>query len=175
MHAVLLLTLLGSPADIVSGPQPGKKFGPYTFLIATGPNRGTSHCYVCETGDEPAVIILARSTSEPLGQLVKQVDQLVTKHQAQRLRGWVTFVGMKQPEKEPEIVSWNRKQGLKSMPLGIYESAAGPPGYKLNADAEITVLLVKQGKVVHNFAFLTKGLTPAESRKILDLVPVLLK
>jgi len=175
MYAALLLTLFSLPADLISGPQPGKRIYPYTALIATGPNRGTSHCYVCETGDEPAVIILARTPSEPLGQLVKQVDQLVTKNQQQHLHGWVTFIGMKQPEKEPEIVSWNRKQGLKTLPLGIYESADGPPGYKLNADAEVTVLLVKQSKVVHNFAFPAKGLTPAESKKILELVPALLK
>jgi len=60
MYAALLLSLLSFPADLVSGPQPGKRIYPYTALIATGPNRGTSHCYVCETGDEPAVIILAR-------------------------------------------------------------------------------------------------------------------
>lgn len=175
MYAAILLTLLGFPADLVSGPQPGKKYGPYTFLIATGPNRGTSHCYVCETGDEPAVIILARAPSESLGQLVKQVDQLMTKHQKQQLHGWVTFVGMKQPAQEPEIVSWGKKQGLKTVPLGIYEPAAGPPGYKLNADAEITVLLVKQSKVVHNFAYPAKGLTAAETKKILELVPTLVK
>ena len=82
---------------------------------------------------------------------------------------------MKQPEKEPEIVAWNRKQGLKTMSLGIFESADGPPAYKLNADAEITVLLVKQSKVVHNFAYPAKGLTAVETKKILELVPALLK
>ncbi|MFT3881069.1 MAG: hypothetical protein QM703_15580 [Gemmatales bacterium] len=175
MYAAILLTLLAFPADLVSGPQVGKKIYPYTALIATGPNRGTSHCYVCETEDDPAVIILARASSEPLGQLVKQVDQLLLKHQKEKLHGWVTFVGMKQPAQEPEIVSWGKKHGLKTMSLGIYEPTEGPPGYKLNTEAEITILLVKQSKVVHNFAFPAKGLTAAETKKILELVPALVK
>lgn len=175
MYATLFLTLLTFPADLISGPQVGKRIYPYTALIATGPNRGTSHCYVCETEDDPAVIILARASSEQLGQLVKQVDQLLLKHQKQKLHGWVTFVGMKQPTQEPEIVSWGKKQGLKELSLGIYEPTEGPPGYKLSADAEITVLLVKQSKVVHNFAYTAKGLTPADTKKILELVPPLVK
>lgn len=175
MNLVLFLILLFPHADLVSGPQPGKKFGPYTFLIATGPNRGTSHCYVCETGDEPAVIVLARTTSAPLGELVKQLDRLLTKHQSQKLHSWVTLVGMKQPVKEPEIVNWSKSLGLRSIPLGIYELPEGPPGYRLHTDADVTVLLVKDGKVIHNFAYPVQGLTAAETKKILELVPTLLK
>lgn len=175
MTSLTILCLFLFPADLQSGPQPGKKFNPYTFLMATGPNRGTSHCYVCETGDEPAVIVFARSTSEGLGDLLKQADRLLTKHQAEKLHGWVTFVGMKQPLKEPEIVNWSRKLGLRSLPLGIYELTEGPPGYRLNPEADVTVLLVKGGKVAHNFAYHTSELKAAESKKILELVPTLLK
>lgn len=169
MHLLCLL-LCFVPADLVSGPQPGKKYGPYTFLMATGPNRGTSHCYVCETGDDPAVIILARSTSEPLGELVKQVDRHLTKAEAAKLRAWVTFVGMKQPSKEPELVQWSKKQGLRTLPIGIFESPAGPPSYKLHANADVTVLLVKDSKVVHNFAYPAQGLTAADVKKMMELV-----
>lgn len=175
MTCTLMLALLVTPADLVSGPQPGKKYGPYTFLIATGPNRGTSHCYVCETGDEPAVIILARSTSEPLNDFARQLDRLLTKHQAQQLHGWATFVGMKQPEKEPELANLSKKLGLRTLPLGIYESADGPPGYKLHANADVTILLVKESKVVHNFAYPSHGFSAAEGKKILELVPKMLK
>ena len=92
------------------------------------------------------------------------------------LRHVVLFLfGMKQPAKEPEIVQWSKKLGLRNMPLGIYEGAEGPPGYRLHADAEVTILLVKEGKVVHNFAYQAQGLTAAESKKILELVPALLK
>ncbi|MFO0812296.1 MAG: hypothetical protein U0796_03705 [Gemmatales bacterium] len=171
---MFVLVLMLMPAlDLVSGPQPGKKFGPYTFLMATGPNRGTSHCYVCETGDDPAIIILARSTSEPLGELARQVDKELSKQK--KLRGWITFVGMPQPSKEPELVKWSRTLGLRFLPLGIFESQAGPPGYKLHSDADLTILLVKESKVVHNFAYPVKGLTTADNKKIVDLLNRLIK
>ncbi len=32
-----------------SGPQTGQRCGPYAALIATGPERGQSYCYICET------------------------------------------------------------------------------------------------------------------------------
>jgi hypothetical protein len=167
---LILLTLCSLPmGDLVSGPQPGKKYGPYTFLVATGPNRGTSHCYVCETGDDPAVIILARATSDTLGDLAKLVDKQLQKQS--KLRGWITFVGMSQPAKEPELLQWSKAQGLRSLPVGIFEGISGPPGYKLHADAEVTVLLVKSSKVVYNFAYPAKGLTTAEVKKIAELVP----
>lgn len=171
---LILITLSCLPmADLVSGPQPGKKFGPYTFLVATGPNRGTSHCYVCETGDNPAVIILARATSESLGELAKLVDKELQKQP--KLKGWITFVGMSQPAKEPELLQWSKTLGLRSLPVGIFEAAAGPPGYKLHAEAEVTVLLVKSSKVVHNFAYPAKGLTTVEVKKIAAMVPGLAK
>jgi hypothetical protein len=173
---IYLLLLLGFiPGDLVSGPQPGKKFGPYTFLLATGPNRGTSHCYVCETGDAPAVIVLARSTSDTLGDFLKQLDRHLAKPEAKELKAWVTFVGMKQPQKEPELVGWSKKLGLRTLPLGIYELTAGPPSYKLHQDADITILLVKESKVVHNHAFANKGLTAGDIRQIMEKINSLSK
>lgn len=175
MYLVVCCSLLLLPGELTSGPQPGKKFGPYTFLMATGPNRGTSHCYVCETGDDPAVIILARSTSEPLGELIKKLDKQLTSISADKLHVWVTFVGMKQTEKEALIVQWSKKLGIRTVPMGIVEAVSGPPSYQIHPDADVTILLAKSGKVVKNFAFASQALTQAEGKKILDQVPALLK
>src|SRR5256885_14446622 len=109
MMTLLALTALSfGPGDVVSGPQPGQKFGPYAFLIATGPKRGTSHCYVCETGTDPAVLVLARQTSPALGEFLRQLDQAVARHEAAKLHAWATFVGMPQPEKEPILLEWSK-------------------------------------------------------------------
>jgi hypothetical protein len=176
MLTTFLLTALSfGPGDLVSGPQPGQKFGPYAFLIATGPKRGTSHCYVCETGANPAVIVLARQNTVTLGEFLRQLDLRVDQHQAAKLHAWATFVGMPQPEKEPLLLEWSKKLGLRHVPLGIFEDALGPPGYRLSTEAEVTILLVKQNKVIHNFAYRPAGFTAAESKKVLDAVPGLVK
>lgn len=172
MYLLFISLMLAPAGELVSGPQPGKKFGPYTFLIATGPNRGTSHCYVCETGNDPAVIVLARSTSEPLGDFIKKLDRQL---QPEKLHAWVTFVGMKQPEKEQSIVQWSKKLGIRSVPMGIVEARGGPPSYQIHADADVTILLVNAGKVVKNYAYPAQGFTTAEGKKILDQVPTLVK
>src|SRR5262249_28170165 len=56
-----------APAPCKSGPHPGPRPGPYSSVVCTGPNRGTLHCYICETADKPAVIIFARHQTETLG------------------------------------------------------------------------------------------------------------
>jgi hypothetical protein len=176
MLPILLLSILSpGPDDLVSGPQVGQKFGPYAFLIATGEKRGTSHCYVCETAADPAVIVFARQNTETLGELLRQLDLGVDKFQKAKLRAWVTFVGMPQPEKEPMLLEWSKKLGLRNVPLGIFEDPVGPPSYKLHANAEVTILLVKQNKVVNNFAYRPAAFTAAESKKVMDALAAMLK
>ena len=57
-----------------SGLQPTQRPGPYSSLIAVGPQRGQQHCYICEAEDRPVVIVFARSLSEPLGKLVQGIE-----------------------------------------------------------------------------------------------------
>src|SRR5262245_26001532 len=80
-----------------SGPQPGQRPGPYACVQSTGPQRGQSHCYVCETADKPAVIVFARNLTDPLGKLAAKLDAAVAEHKAADLRGWVTFLHEDQP------------------------------------------------------------------------------
>src|SRR5438067_64804 len=76
----------------VSGLTPGMRPGPYSFVVSTGANRGQSQCFICETADRPAVVVFARSISDPLGKLVNQLDKSVGEHKASELRAWVTFL-----------------------------------------------------------------------------------
>src|SRR5438094_7023137 len=110
---VLLLGILPALAttsfcadSIQSGPQPGQRPGPYAAVISTGPERGKSHCYICETADRPAVVVFARKLSEPLGKLCQQIDQAVTQHAKADLRAWVTFLSDDQPSLDPKVVQW---------------------------------------------------------------------
>src|SRR5437016_1986790 len=59
----------------VSGLREGQRPGPYSAVVATGPQRGQSYCYICETADRPAAVVFARSVSEPLGKLAERLDK----------------------------------------------------------------------------------------------------
>jgi len=136
-----------------SGPQTGQRCGPYAAVIATGPERGQSFCYICETGDKPAVLIFARSLTDSLGKLVVQLDKAVTDHKKDELRAWVTFLSDNQLELDPKVVKWSQKFAIRGVPLGIFEDPVGPPSYRVAKDADVTVLMFVKQKVAANFAF----------------------
>jgi hypothetical protein len=136
-----------------SGPQPNQRPGPYSSLVSVGKERGTQHCYICEAGDKPMVIVFARTLSEPLGKLVSKIDKSLAEHKTSELRAWVTFLVDNQPAFDPKVVDWGKKSAAGAVPLGIFEDVVGPPAYLLNRDADVTVLLAVKQKVVANFAF----------------------
>ena len=151
----------------VSGVSVGGRPGPYTFHVATGPQRGQLTCYVCETAERPAVIVFARTMSDPLARLVKGLDRAVEDHKAKELRAWVTFLSDDQTGLDPKLVAWAKKHAVRDVPLGALEDAGGPPAYKIARDADVTVLLFVKRKVVSNFAFRAGELTDARADEVL--------
>jgi hypothetical protein len=158
----------------VSGLPPGQRPGPYSALVAVGPQRGQPHCFICETGDRPAVIVFARNADDRLGRLAVALDQAVADNQAAGLRAWVTFLHADQAAFDPQVVRWARQHGLRNLPLAVFEDLDGPPSYKLNRDADVTVLLAVNQKVVANFAFRSGELTEERVRAVLAALPRIL-
>jgi len=166
--------LLCAAEPCQSGPQCGQRPGPYAFLIATGPKRGQSHCYICETADRPAVIIFARTPNDVLGKFLAKLDQALASHKAANPNAWVTFLGEDQPALEPKLVEWSRKHGLANIPVGVFEDNDGPPSYRLSRDADVTVLLAVNQKVVVNFALRAGELTEEKQKEIVEALPRIL-
>lgn len=168
----LVLALPASAAEpVTSGPQAGQRPGPYSFVISTGPQRGQSFCFICDTGDKPAMVVFTRTLSDPLGKLVAQLDKAVPDNKAADLRGWVTLLDKDQPKMDPQLVAWGKKHAIRSMPLGIFEDDKGPPSYRLASDAEVTVLLFVKRKVVANFAFRAGELDDKAAARIAEALP----
>jgi hypothetical protein len=157
-----------------SGLQPGMRPGPYAAVVSTGPERGRSHCYICETGDQPAVVIFAHQLSEPLGKLAHQIDGALGQHKAASLRGWVTFLNANQTAFDPKVVAWGQKHALRNLPLAVFEDPLGPPSYRLTAEADVTVLLFVRQRVVANFAFRAGELNDAGIAEVLKALPRIL-
>jgi hypothetical protein len=173
---VLILSAAVRAEDpCVSGLSPGQKPGPYTFVVSTGKERGQLTCFICETGDNPAVIVFARSPSKELGELVAVLDTAVGDPKNAPLRGWVTFLSADQPKMDPQVVEWGKMHAVKSIPLGVFEDPDGPPSYRLAKDAEVTVLLFVKQKVVANFAFRAGELSAKARDEVLKSVPKILE
>ena len=136
----------------VSGPSVGQRPGPYSFLVATGPQRGQPTCYICETAEKAGVIVFARSLSDPLAKLMSSCDNTVASRPKDELRAWLTVLGEKTTSLD-SLSKWAKEAGLKQSPVGVFDDAVGPPTYKLAQDADVTVLLFVDKKVTANFAF----------------------
>src|SRR5262249_14702325 len=158
----------------VSGLKVGQRPGPYSFVVSTGPERGQSTCYVCETEDRPAVVVFARRLDDPLGKLVAKLDKAVGENKKADLRGWVTFLSDDQPALDPQIVAWAKKHTIRRMPLGVFESETGPPSYHLAREADVTILLFVKKKVVANFAFRSGELNDERTTDVLKALPRIL-
>ncbi len=140
-----------------SGLEAGQRPGPYSAVVATGEKRGQSHCFICETADRPAVMVFARSLSDPLAKLVSKLDKAIVDHKRAELRAWVTFLSDEQPD--PKVVEWGKGHAIVNVPLAVFEDADGPPSYRLAREADVTVLLAVKQKVLANFAFRAGELT----------------
>jgi hypothetical protein len=172
LFLVVSLGLPGRSAEpCKSGLDAGKKPGPYSAVIATGPQRGQSFCYICETGDRPAVVVFARALSDPLGKLVRGLDKAVNAHKKSQVRGWVTFLAKDPAKLDGKVVKWGKKYAIGTMPLGVFTDDVGPPSYRIAKDADVTVILFVKRKVVANFAFRTGELTNAKAAEVLKAVP----
>src|SRR5260370_168693 len=136
-----------------SGPQPNQRPGPYSALVCVGKERGTQHCYICESADRPVVIVFARTLSDPLGKFVKQLDNAVKENKTAELRSWITFLADDQTKMDPNVVQWAQKHAIRGVRCAVFEDRVGPPAYLLAKEADVTVLLSVKQKVVANFAF----------------------
>jgi len=165
----LTLTLTLSADPCVSGVPVGKRPGPYSFLVATGPQRGQQTCYVCEQADKPTAVVFARTLSDPLGKLLARLDAEAVARKDAGFKAWMTQLA--DTADLDGLAKWARQQGLKTVPVGAFEDADGPPAYKLAADADVTVMLFVDQKVVANFAFRAGGLTDAAAAGVMEAVP----
>jgi hypothetical protein len=166
-----VLTVTGALAGpCVSGLTPGQRPGPYSSLVSVGKERGQSHCFICETEDRPAVLVFARSPNDSLGKLTQGLDKALVDHKTSDLRAWVTFLNADQATFDPKVVEWSKKQAIRGVPLSVFEDADGPPSYKLNREAEVTVLVFVKQKVVSNFAFRAGELTNERIADVLKAV-----
>jgi hypothetical protein len=158
---VLITTFaVADEAVPLSGPKVGHRPMPYSFVLATGPNRGTAFCYICDTGDKPAAIVFARSLTDPLGKLAAKLDQAAADGMVPDFRAWLTLLAAgPQPDTEDKLVGWGRKHALRQMPLGVFEDEVGPPAYRLAKKADVTVVLFVKQQTVATFAFKAGELT----------------
>jgi hypothetical protein len=147
-----LAVAVGAAEPLKSGLQPGERLSAvFEPVNVTGPNAGKPHCLVCENGLSPVVMIFAREPSDRLVELLTQVDAATARHRKAELGSFVVFLS-DQEGLDKKLADIAKKHELKQIVLAI-DAPAGPEGFAVAKDADVTVVLYREHRVKANHAF----------------------
>jgi hypothetical protein len=152
----LLAVAVASPAfaeDKAECLALGSKVGAFYVTDVTGPAAGEKLCYRCRYGARPVVSIFCREINDNVAALVKEVD---TKVGANKEAGMAAFVVLlsENPEADAQkLKDLAAKQGIQNTPLTTFDGAAGPAGYQVAKDADVTVMMWNESELKVNDAF----------------------
>lgn len=101
------------------------------------------------------VAIFTRSLDGHLASLVKKIDSQAGSYKGGKkpLRSFVVYLTDDPDAAEGKLKEFATKNGIKNIPLTIFDGVSGPPKYKIAKEADLTVLLWKKQKVEANHAY----------------------
>lgn len=172
--AVLLTGLSLAKDPVKSGPQVSEKLaGPFEPLNINGDYAAKKHCLYCENGNNPVAMIFARQPSEALTSLITKLDAACEKNSSKKMGSFVVFCSDDKENLEKSLKDMVEKEKLKKVVLSI-DNPAGPKGYKVAEESDITVILYVDRMVKANYTFTKGEMTTKDSDKIIaDLGKIL--
>jgi len=159
---------------VKSGPQVGEDLaGPFHPLNVNGAKAGKKNCLYCENGNNPVAMIFAREVTPELKKLITKLDTCTAKNSGCEMGSFVVFCS-DASGLEDSLKKVAQDADLKKVVLSI-DNPAGPKGYNVSKDADITVVLYKDRNVKANFAFKKGELTEKGIDEIVAAVPKITK
>ena len=154
--AVVLVLFTGNAfaADAVkSGPQVGEKLaGPFHPLNVNGEKAGEKNCLYCSNGSNPVAMVFARSADDKnVVELIKKIEEATAKNSGVEMGSFFVFLS-DDKDLEGKLKAVAEKTGLKKCVLSI-DNPAGPKGYNVAENADVTVILYKERNVKANHSF----------------------
>jgi hypothetical protein len=173
--AAALTVSVAVAEDLKSGPQPGDPVGAYTVEKCAGnPNDnvdvGKNLCYRCMLGSKPVVMVFTRKADDKLAALVKKLDAKLPQHEDQKLSAFVNLIGSKNADElKTAAKQFGEKNKSEHVAIVVPEdSENGPEDYNINPDAEVTVIIYKDGTVAANHAFGPGKLDASGIKSVID-------
>ena len=153
---------------IFSGPQPGEKLPPLTVNGIGGRIEGTTFDITTNADGKPLVLFLQDTNGVGVkglvnvSQLLLKIDAFQKRHSKatgaeksnQGLQIGVVFLA----DSLDTLPDWAHNMLNEEMPNAVLKGISpdgreGPGSYGLNRNVAQTILIAKDGKVLHNFAF----------------------
>jgi len=162
-----------SPTSVKSGPQAGEELaGPFHPLNINGKAAGKNNCLYCSNGQAPVAMIFARDTNPQLTKLIKQLDTACTKNTGCKMGSYVVFCSNAEGL-ETKLQKLAKSENLRNVILSI-DNPAGPDGYKVAKDADVTVVLYVDRTAKANFSFRRGDMTDKDVATIMASLPKIL-
>ncbi len=177
LFSVAIALVMGTAViagEVKSGLEKGASPEPFNVKDITGPVAGTSLCYRCRLGNRPVTAVFTRTLSDDLASLVKEVDSIVGKNEGKQAGAFVVLLSKDPDADEAKVAAFAKKHGIKT-PLTVFDGEAGPEGYNIAKDAEVTVNLWNKSKVEANHAYAKGGLNKAGIAKVVADAEKMLK
>ncbi|MCP4787417.1 MAG: hypothetical protein GY903_19305 [Fuerstiella sp.] len=153
-------------ADIRSGLQVGAFPGAFNVADVTGPSAGEKLCYRCRYGARPVVSIFTRKLDNNVAKLIKEVDAVVGKNRDSRMAAFVVLLTDDPDAHQATLKKAADTHGIKHTPLTVFENSDGPGKYRINKDADVTVLMWVENDVKVNHAYTAGDLNSDAIAKI---------
>jgi len=171
--AAVAFALPASAEHLKSGPQEGEKVpGPFHPVNVTGEHKGEKFCLFCVNGENPVAMVFARESSPELTKLIKKLDAETAKNKDKSMGSFVVFLSDKEGL-EKDLAALAEKEKIQKTVLSI-DNPGGPKEYEVAKDADVTVVLYVDRKVMKNHAFKKGELTDKDIEKIVSEVPTIL-
>src|SRR5262249_28857456 len=127
----------------------------------------------CEHGTKPVAMIFAREVNPNLTKLIKTIDAETAKNSKAQMASFVVFLSNDE-KLEGQLKDLAKKEGIKHTVLSI-DNPTGPEKYKVAKEADVTVVLYTDHKVVANHTFRKGELNDKAIGKVVTNVPKILQ
>jgi hypothetical protein len=174
LAAVALVGVAGAEEALKSGLQVGEELPAYYVVKAAGAandgvEEGSDLCYRCKLGNRPVVMVFARKNDEKLATLVKELDKVVAKNSDKKMASFVNLLGEDKDALNSEAKKLIEKSKAENIAVVVpVDNEKGPEAYKINPEADLTVLIYKNGTVEANHALPAGKLSEKEVKKIIE-------
>lgn len=159
----LLFAASTAMADVTSGPPVGQAVEGFSVEAVTGASSGQKVDVVAARGTKPTVYAFVPSDkwSRPCARFLKKLDAEVgSLPDVQVVAVWLTpdvNVSKEYLPKAQQSLQFGRTD------LTVFAGdASGPGSWGINTDADVTIVVVKEGKVGQTFGFVSVNETVVE-------------
>jgi hypothetical protein len=155
LFAAVMVAVVGGfalAADLKSGPQAGDKLaGPFHPLNVNGESAGKKACLYCKHGENPVAMVFARTLDESTEKLIVALEKVTAANTKCDMGCFVVFLS-DDDKLADKLKDVSDKLKLKTVTLAV-DNPAGPKGYNVAKDADLTVVLYTERTSKVNMSF----------------------